>query len=151
MAVALRLVSSNSPSGLGAGSASGPRSRNGNDRKSTILVVEDEVLQRYPVAEFLRNAGYRVLEASNADDARAIFKSGEPIEVVFSDVSMPGTMNGFGLAQWVRKEYPDVHILLTSGDDMKSAPGYGSVDGPVIRKPFLFETVIQHIRRLLLH
>jgi len=150
MRPALRLISSNFSSGFGEGGAPNPKSSNGTHRKSTILVVEDEVLQRFPVAEFLRNAGYRVLEAGNADDARAIFRAGEPVEMVFSDVNMPGEMNGFELAHWIRTAFPDVRVLLTSGvDHMATNKGYGLEDGPVLPKPYLYETLLEHIKRLL--
>ena len=81
----------------------------------TILVVEDEVLVRLPAAEYLRALGYRVLEASNAAEAVSIMGAGESIDAVFSDCDMPGRMNGIDLAFWIRRSYPDIKVLLTSG------------------------------------
>jgi DNA-binding response OmpR family regulator len=115
------------------------------------LVVEDDVLIRLSVGEFLRHANYRVLEASNADEARAILESREPVELVFTDVDMPGEMNGFELAQWVRRQYPDVGVLLTSGvENLGETRGYGREHGPVLRKPYALDLVLTHIKRLLL-
>jgi CheY-like chemotaxis protein len=75
-------------------------------------VVDDEILIRKAVADFLRACGYRVLEASNAAEAQVVFKAGAPVEILISDVNMPGHMNGFCLAQWVRQEYPDVLAII---------------------------------------
>ena len=85
MSTALRLVSSMTASGPGSGGpdtpkfGDRPKSGNGSDRKPTILVVEDEILIRLSAADYLRKSGYRVLEASNAHEARTIFYSAEPI------------------------------------------------------------------------
>lgn len=79
--------------------------RSENDRGSgehCVLLVEDEVLIRMVVADYLRECGYRVLEAGNADDAFKILTTNEPIDVVCTDVQMPGTLDGFGLSRWIR-------------------------------------------------
>ena len=80
------------------------------------MVVEDEILIRITVAEHLRGSGYTVVEAANAEEAIAVFASGEPIDVVFTDVNMPGPMNGLSLARWIGRHHPFVPVLLTSGD-----------------------------------
>ncbi len=155
----LRLVSrfDFAPSGYGSSDheagASGqkPRNGNGHKHKSTILVVEDEVLVRVPLADFLRQQNYRVLEAGSADEAKVILESREPIELVFSDVHMPGSMNGFELAQWVRQQYPDVNVILTSGvSQLVTTAGYGAELGPVLPKPYSLDTVLAQIKRLLM-
>ncbi len=128
-----------------------PRNGNGHNHKPTILVVEDEVLVRAPLADFLRQQNYRVLEAASADEAKVILESREPIELVFSDVHMPGTMNGFELAQWVRQQFPDVGVLLTSGvSQLVTTTGYGAELGPVLPKPYSLDTALTLIKRLLL-
>jgi DNA-binding response OmpR family regulator len=81
----------------------------------TVLVVEDEVLIRMDTADYLRGCGYRVVEAGSGDEAVAVLNTDISVDVVFTDVSMPGTLNGFGLAQWVRRERPGVRVILTSG------------------------------------
>jgi CheY-like chemotaxis protein len=84
------------------------------DLPRTVLVVEDEVLIRWVIAEHLRECGYRVIEAGNGDEAIEILRrTALTIHVVFSDVRMPGTTDGFALAQWVRtaaghQGHPDV-------------------------------------------
>lgn len=82
---------------------------------ATVLVVEDEVLIRLMVSDELREAGFRVVEAANADDALAYLQAGERADLVFSDVRMPGSMDGIALAEKVRTEYPSVRVVLTSG------------------------------------
>lgn len=85
------------------------------NRASVVLVVEDEFLIRDMIATYLRDVGYRVIEASQAADAVALFSSGEPIDVVFTDIRMPGEMDGVMLAQWIKREHDDVPVILTSG------------------------------------
>jgi CheY-like chemotaxis protein len=81
---------------------------------STILIVEDETMVRLPIAEYLRDCGYHVLEAADASEAMAVVNS-DQVDVVFSDVRMPGGMDGFGLARWLQQNHPEVPVLLTSG------------------------------------
>jgi CheY-like chemotaxis protein len=83
--------------------------------RPTVLVVEDEILIRSAVAEYLRGAAYRVIEAANAAEAITVFTAGLPIDVVFSDVQIPGAMDGLGLARWLRRRHPGVRVMLTSG------------------------------------
>ena len=63
---------------------------------ATILVVEDEILIRMDLADYLRECGYHVIEASNADEAMAVLQSGREVGVALADVQMPGSMDGFG-------------------------------------------------------
>jgi two-component system, response regulator PdtaR len=82
---------------------------------TTILVVEDEVLVRTLIADQLRNAGYSVIEAADADEALALLAHTFNVTVVLSDVQMPGSLDGVGLARVVRSVYPALKILLASG------------------------------------
>ena len=71
-------------------------------------MVEDEVLIRLVIADYLRDCGYRVHEAVSAEEAILILQAPEvSIDIVFSDVEMPGEMDGFGLARWVRANKPE--------------------------------------------
>jgi CheY-like chemotaxis protein len=66
------------------------------ENQKTILVVEDDVLVRMPISQYLRDCGYRVIEAVNADEAMAVLLHREtPIDLVFSDIEMPGSIDGF--------------------------------------------------------
>jgi CheY-like chemotaxis protein len=81
----------------------------------TVLVVEDESMVRMPIAEYLRDCGYNVLEAADASEAIATMRAEGPVSLVFSDIRMPGKMDGFGLAEWFQSHHPSVPVLLTSG------------------------------------
>ena len=92
-----------------------PPPTEGNLSQPIILVVEDEILIRAAVAEYLRKSGYTVVEAADATEAIAVFVSGEPIDIVICDVNMPGTMDGLGLARWIKRHHRTLPVLLTSG------------------------------------
>jgi CheY-like chemotaxis protein len=79
-----------------------------------VLVVEDEVLLRLVVAEYLRDCGFKVIEAAHADEALMVLKQPDlRIDVLFSDIEMPGSMDGFALAQWTRTNCPGLAVMLT--------------------------------------
>jgi CheY-like chemotaxis protein len=79
------------------------------------MVVDDDVLERMGAADMFLDAGYRVLEAGNAADALLLFETNADIRVLFTDVSMPGPMNGADLARDVAKRWPAIGIIMTSG------------------------------------
>ena len=81
----------------------------------TVLVVEDEPLLRLLAADLLEDAGYTTLSASCAAEAVAILESRGSVDAVFSDIEMPGAMNGLSLAQHIRQHWPSVAVLLVSG------------------------------------
>jgi CheY-like chemotaxis protein len=122
--------------------ASGPASTR------TVLVVEDEVLVRTMVAEFLRDHEYDVIEAADAAEALAAFEAGAPIDVVFSDVQMPGSMDGAMLADIVRLRYR-VPVLLTTGDYARAAALSLADTVMLLPKPYALEDVTRHIEALL--
>jgi CheY-like chemotaxis protein len=116
----------------------------------TVLVVEDEWLVRATVADYLRECGYRVLEAGNADEAMTAFNADDRIAVMFTDVQMPGSMDGWGLARWVRRERPGVKVIITSGVARASeAAGDLCEDGPLMAKPYGHAELERRIRMLL--
>lgn len=80
-----------------------------------VLVVEDEVLIRIAAADHLRHCGFKVVEASNAAEAQELILAGLAVDLVFSDVTMPGQMDGIALAQWLHEHLPGVPVVLTSG------------------------------------
>lgn len=85
------------------------------DAEPLVLVVEDEVLIRIAAADHLRSCGFRVAEAGNAAEAQELILSGLKVDVVFSDITMPGQTDGVGLAQWLHENAPGVPVILTSG------------------------------------
>lgn len=114
----------------------------------TILVAEDEEMVRLCVAEFLEDCGYRVLQASDVAEARAILSGDQHIDLVFSDVNMPGEESGFALARLVLRHYPQTKILLTSGfphDDEEIK----DLLEPLIPKPYNYDSVLGRIQNIL--
>jgi DNA-binding NtrC family response regulator len=81
-----------------------------------ILVVEDEVLIRAFIAEELRLAGFSVIEAGRAEEALTYINAGKQVDLVFSDIRMPGSFNGLQLAEILHDRYPDIPVILTSGN-----------------------------------
>lgn len=85
-------------------------------RPARILVVEDEVLIRLLVANELREAGFAVIEATRADEALTYFQAGGEVDLVFSDIRLPGSLSGVDLARLLRRDLPSLPIILTSGN-----------------------------------
>ena len=102
-------------------------------RTARILVVEDEVLIRALIAEELRLEGFSVIEADRADDALTYIKAGEQVDLVFSDIRMPGSLNGLQLAKTLREKYPDIPVILTSGNAL---PRHVGVVEAFVPKPY---------------
>jgi CheY-like chemotaxis protein len=84
-------------------------------KTSAVLIVEDEPLVRLCAVETVEGAGFEVIEAANADDAIRILESRTDIRVVFTDIHMPGSMDGLKLAHAVRNRWPPIKIIVTSG------------------------------------
>ncbi len=89
--------------------------QNGDADAPAVLVVEDEAIVRMMLVDELEDAGIAVFEADGADAAVAILSNGATIRAVVTDVRMPGTMDGLGLAAWMRHQAPRVPIIITSG------------------------------------
>jgi CheY-like chemotaxis protein len=112
-----------------------------------ILMVEDEFLLRMDSAELIEHAGFEVIQAGNADEAIEILKARPGIHVVFTDIQMPGSMDGLKLARFVRNRWPPIKIVATSGllrvedDDLPA----GSVFLP---KPYRGTEVVATLREL---
>jgi two-component system, response regulator PdtaR len=103
-------------------------------RPARILVVEDEVLVRAFIAEELRLAGFRVIEADRADDGLTYIKAAvEQVDLVFSDIQTPGSLNGLQLAEILRDKYPDMSVILTSGNAL---PRHVGIVAAFVPKPY---------------
>lgn len=117
-------------------------------QKTVILVVEDEVIIRMGAVQMLEEAGFTVVEAHNARDAVGILENRNDVRAIFTDINMPGTMDGLRLARMVRDRWPPIYLIVTSGlisptdDDLP--PG-----GKFIRKPYDPGHVIATLRELL--
>jgi CheY-like chemotaxis protein len=84
-------------------------------KRPVVLVVEDEFLLRMDAVDMIAGAGFEVVEAANADQAIEILESRADITVVFTDIQMPGSMDGLKLARAVRGRWPPIKIVATSG------------------------------------
>ena len=118
----------------------------------TVLVVDDEVLVRMVIAAYLRDCGYRVIEAASAEEARMVIDHDEPasVSIVLSGVGMPAERNGFALAQWIRRRRPDLEVVL-AGTPARAAEAAGDIcqRGPLLSRPYAPKAVLERIRRLL--
>jgi len=83
--------------------------------QALILIVDDDVLERMGASSMFADAGYRVLEAGSSDAALRFFETNADIRLLFTDVSMPGAIDGADLARQVAERWPLVGILVTSG------------------------------------
>jgi two-component system, response regulator PdtaR len=84
--------------------------------KAVVLIVEDEMMIRLGAIDIVLSAGYEALDARNADEAIRILEERPDIDLVFTDVQMPGTMDGIKLANFIRGRWPPVKILVASGN-----------------------------------
>jgi CheY-like chemotaxis protein len=120
-------------------------------RTDTVLVLDDDVLIRMPICQYLRDCGYRVLEAASAAEATIILQKQDiQVDVVLTDIEMPGEMNGFGFAQWARSVRPELNIVL-AGTPERAAHAAGELceHGPILTKPYDHKLVLDRINRLL--
>ncbi len=84
-------------------------------KKPIVLVVEDEPLLRMMAIDLVENAGFEAVEAADADEAVAILETRTDIRIVFTDIDMPGSMDGMKLAAAVRDRWPPIDIIVVSG------------------------------------
>ena len=117
----------------------------------TVLVVEADVLVRLVIAAYLRDCGYRVIEATSADEAM-LFLGRDDLraDVVLCAVDLGGETDGFALAQWIRRQRPGLEVLL-AGTVAREAHIAGQLcdGGPHLARPYAPQVVLDRIRRLL--
>jgi CheY-like chemotaxis protein len=116
-------------------------------KRAVILVVEDDVLIRMDAAQMISGDEFDVIEAANADEALAILETRLDVTVVFTDIQMPGSMDGFKLAAAIRDRWPPIKIITTSGrvtidrDDLPHG-------GRFLQKPYSSAQILKTIREL---
>ena len=118
--------------------------------ETCVLLVDAEELVRTPLAQYLRECGYRVLEAINSDEAqRLLSESSQTIDIVLADIQTLGS-GGFAFATWVRQNKPGIRVL-SAGTIAAAARKAGDLceEEPPIRKPYDHQLVLDRIRRLL--
>ena len=119
------------------------------ESRPVVLVVEDEFLLRWPASEYLRDSGYRVIEAASVSEAMAVFSSNTRVDAVFSDINLQGELTGHALARWLDIHHPTVPMLLTSGDKAATALLHAGAPRPFISKPYSLADVDQRIKAIL--
>lgn len=124
--------------------------KNGADGAPAVLVVEDEAIIRMMLVDELEDAGIAAIEAEGADAAVAILSNGATIRVVVTDVRMPGSIDGLGLAAWMRDQAPRVPIIITSG--FATQPDCKLINPAITRvipKPYKPRDVVKLVTALL--
>jgi DNA-binding NtrC family response regulator len=119
-----------------------------SDTPSTVLIVEDEILVRMHGTDILEEAGYVVIEAADADEALEILSRLDGVHLLFSDIDMPGSINGLDLAQLVHERWPHIRLLLTSGHH-RLDDNHVPADGRFVGKPWQHEALVGKVRELL--
>ncbi|WP_018899494.1 response regulator [Rhizobium sp. 2MFCol3.1] len=108
-----------------------------------VLIVEDEPFILLDVAESISQAGFKVIEAVTADRALQIIEQGQKVDAIFTDINMPGDIDGLGLASVVSVRWPEIGLVITSGKvrDVTGLPA-GTI---FLEKPYLPESVVSAI------
>jgi CheY-like chemotaxis protein len=118
--------------------------------RPTILVVEDEELVRDFAVELLREFAYEVLAAANGREAMALIDDpGTRIDLLFTDIVMPGELDGFALAREARRRRPALPVLYTSGYTNRTDGDDAEAFGPMVPKPYRPEQLRTEIERAL--
>ncbi len=132
-----------------------PQVHSGENRKTqglgTILVVDDEIGLLGLAEDFLKSAGYRVFTAVRGSEALAILDTESDVDLLFSDVMMPGGMDGFELADQAQRKCPGLKVLLTSGFT-KSAIAKGDqarLSADLLAKPYRSSEMLERIQNLM--
>lgn len=118
---------------------------------ATILVVEDDILVRMPIAAYLRHCGYRVIEAAGSSEALTVLNQVDlAVDVVLTDVELESGTGGFAVAMWIRENRPHTNIIL-AGTPRRAAEQAGELcaKGPHLKKPYDHDLVEAEIRNLL--
>jgi two-component system cell cycle sensor histidine kinase/response regulator CckA len=119
--------------------------------RMTVLVVEDEALIRWLLSDYLIGCGYCVIEAGSGDEAIEVLRETRVmVNVVVSDVMMPGATDGFALALWARKKRPEIKVILTSAiAKFTDAADASTFEGTIIPKPYDPAKLERRIKALL--
>ncbi|WP_234889608.1 response regulator [Agrobacterium vitis] len=114
----------------------------------TVLIVEDEPIIRMTVADDLADAGFNVCEAANASDALVVLSACADIRVIFTDIDMPGELNGIEFAHVVRDRWPPIEIIITSGHK-RVGPAQMPARSCFFPKPYTHTDIVSAIKRML--
>lgn len=117
-----------------------------NSKSLKVLVVEDDALLRIDAIDFTEDAGFMTQAANSADEAIRLLTAENDIGIVFTDIEMPGSMDGLALAQIVHANWPNIAIIVTSGR-VSVTPDMLPPGGTFYAKPYLPEIIIAEFKR----
>ena len=116
---------------------------------SVVLLVEDQQLVRMTAADELEEGGFQVLESATADMALAVLEArSDEVHVLFTDVDMPGSMDGMALAEQVHRRWPHILLLISSGH-ARPHPDEIPDHGRFVPKPYVGATLVQNIEEMI--
>lgn len=116
--------------------------------QTSVLIVEDELLVRMNMAMHLEEEGFNVAEAADAEEAIRLLEANDAIQLIFTDIDMPGSMDGLKLSAYVRGRWPPIHIIVTSGKRLVEITDLP--DGSVFfSKPYQLDAVTSTMREML--
>ena len=114
--------------------------------RHVILIVDDELVILGFLSEHLRDCGFVPLTASSADEAIRLIRLGMAIDLVFSDVRMPGELDGYGLARWMSENCPNIPVILVSGDSGNANAAAQLCNIETMAKPYDFDAIVKKFR-----
>jgi DNA-binding response OmpR family regulator len=124
------------------------QTRPSNTDAPTILWVEEDILVRMLVAEYLRRCGYRVIEGVSAEEVLVVLRAGNTVQILLVGFRIGGERDGFELASTVRESYPEVDIIMTSGVQNAASKAGDLCDRGPVHKPFHPQELLRRINLL---
>src|ERR1700733_228581 len=122
--------------------------KDGVNSKASVLLVEDETLIRLWAADLLEENGFSVVEAKDADAALKVLECRPDVKLLFTDVQMPGSLNGMELAREVHARWPHILLVITSGRERPARVEIPD-DGRFVAKPYSGEELLGHVNDLI--
>lgn len=116
--------------------------------RAVVLVVEDQPLIRFNAVELVNSAGFEAIGAKNADEAIQILHARPDIHLVFTDVEMPGTMDGIRLTHYIRTRWPKIYLIVASGQGI-IAENHLPNGSKFFPKPYSDDSIVKEIKRML--
>lgn len=119
-------------------------------RHPTVLLVEDEPIIRMGLADHIARQGFAVIEAGSGDRAMEMVRNGNLVDIIITDVQMPGQHDGIALALWTRRNFPHIKLIIVSGATSGAvAPDLLGEEGRIMPKPYQYDEIVARMRELL--
>jgi CheY-like chemotaxis protein len=124
------------------------QSQSGPSRSTVVLVVEDNHLILMSALDLVATAGYEGVGAESADEAIAILEARSDVKLVFTDIEMPGTIDGAKLAHYISNRWPPIHLIVASGKEIKDESRLPT-GSTFFAKPYDNDTIVAEMARML--